>query len=138
MTKQNGHPDNHPQPLYVTMILDETGSMEETRKGAAIAGFNQYLASLQQEPAETRFTLTLFNAEKTEVRYRDVPVAAVQRLDGGGVYIFLTMERRSTMRSVRTLSGARLEAPKEAKKLCVILTDGEENASPRIQSCIYL
>ena len=54
-----GHDDV--QPLYITLILDETGSMQEC-KGAAIAGFNHYVATLRKEPAETQFTLTLFNS----------------------------------------------------------------------------
>jgi hypothetical protein len=78
--QQNERSENQPQMLYVTLILDETGSMQDC-KGAAIAGFNQYVASLRQEPAETRFTLTLFNSGKTEVRYRNVRVSAVQDLD---------------------------------------------------------
>ena len=77
---QNGIPDDKPQPLYVTLILDETGSMQEC-KGAAIAGFNQYVAALRQEAAETLVTLTLFNSRKTEVRYQAVPVARVHELD---------------------------------------------------------
>jgi hypothetical protein len=75
--KQKGHLDHNPQPLSVTLILDETGSMQSC-KGAAIAGFNQYVATLRREQAETRFTLTLFNSSKTEVRYKAAPVAAVQ------------------------------------------------------------
>ena len=78
--QQNGHPKNDPHPLYVTLILDETGSMESC-KGAAITGFNQYIATLRRDPAETRFTLTLFNSGKTEVRYHAVPVSAVQELN---------------------------------------------------------
>jgi hypothetical protein len=127
MTDQsNGSPENNPQLLYVTLILDESGSMQSC-KGAAIAGFNQYIATLRQEPADTRFTLTLFNSDKTEVRYGDVAVTAVQDLDvetyrpnhGTPLYDAIGL----------TLSAARLEAPAEARKLCVILTDGEENAS---------
>jgi Mg-chelatase subunit ChlD len=123
---RNGQPNGHPQPLSVTLILDETGSMQSC-KGSAIAGFNQYLATLRREPAETRFTLTLFNSDKTEVRYRDVPVSAVQDLD-------VETHRPSATTPLydaigRTLSAARQEAPAEAKKLCVILTDGMENAS---------
>ena len=64
---QNGQPENIAQPLYVTLILDESGSMQDC-KGAAIAGFNHYISTLKKEPAETQFTLTLFNSGKTEVR----------------------------------------------------------------------
>ncbi len=89
--------------------------------------FNQYLATLKREPVETRFTLTFFNARKTEVRYRAVPVSAVQDLD---VETYRPQDGTPLYDAIgRTLSLARQEAPVEAKKLCVILTDGEENAS---------
>ncbi len=118
-----GHPA---QPLYITLILDESGSMQSC-KGAALAGFNHYLATLRKEPAETRFTLTLFNSGKTEVRYRAVPVSAVNDLD---VETYRPQAGTPLYDAIgRTLSLARMEAPVEARKLCVILTDGEENAS---------
>ncbi|HEU4683278.1 MAG TPA: vWA domain-containing protein [Nitrospira sp.] len=124
----NGIPEteNKPQSLYVTLILDETGSMQSC-KGAAIAGFNEYVRSLRREPAETRFTLTLFHSGRTEVRYHAVPVAHVSELD---VETYRPQHNTPLYDAIgRTLALARQEAPKEAKKLCVILTDGEENAS---------
>ncbi len=80
MKEQSGQHEEGPQPLYVSLILDESGSMQSC-KHAAIAGFNQYVKSLQDEPAPTWFTLTLFNARRTEVRYRGVPVGTVPELD---------------------------------------------------------
>ncbi len=119
-------PNHAAQPLYVTLILDESGSMQSC-KGAALAGFNQYLATLKREPVETRFTLTLFNAGRTDVRYWGVPVSTVQDL---GVETYRPQDGTPLYDAIgRTLSLARQEAPAEAKKLCVILTDGEENAS---------
>ncbi|MEO7859789.1 MAG: vWA domain-containing protein [Nitrospirales bacterium] len=124
--KSNGHPDTNPQPLYVTLILDASGSMQSC-KGAAIAGFNQYVASLRQEPAETRFTLTLFNSNRTDVPYSGVPVTAVQELD---VETYRPDHGTPLYDAIgHTLTTARREAPAGAKKLCVILTDGEENES---------
>lgn len=124
--KPNGSPDTHSQLLYVTLILDESGSMQSC-KGAAIAGFNQYVATLRRELAETRFTLTLFNSDRAEVRYRDVAVSAVRDLD---VETYRPNHGTPLYDAIgRTLSAARLEAPGEARRLCVILTDGEENAS---------
>jgi hypothetical protein len=124
--KPNGHSDTNLQPLYVTLILDESGSMQSC-KGAAIAGFNQYVAMLKQEPAETRFTLTLFNSHRTEVRYRDVHVTALSDLD---VETYRPDHGTPLYDAIgHTLAAARREAPAEAKKLCVILTDGEENES---------
>ncbi|MEQ1795086.1 MAG: vWA domain-containing protein [Nitrospira sp.] len=113
-------------PLYITLILDESGSMQSC-KGAALAGFNHYLAGLREEPADTRVTLTLFNAGKTEVRYQSAPVATVQELD---VETYRPQDGTPLYDAIgRTLSLARQEAPADAKKLCVILTDGQENAS---------
>src|SRR5690242_17699017 len=111
---QNGFPDNKPQPLYVTLILDETGSMQSC-KGAAITGFNQYIARLRQEPAETQFTLTLFNAGKTEVRHKTVPIEQVQDLD---VVTYRPNDTTPLYDAIgRTLTTARQEAPTGMKKL---------------------
>jgi Mg-chelatase subunit ChlD len=133
MNEQSNEPSNapsesRPQPLYVTLILDETGSMQEC-KGAAIAGFNQYVAALRQEAAETLVTLTLFNSRKTEVRYQATPVARVHELD---VETYRPRDTTPLYDAIgRTLTAARLQVPAESRKLCVILTDGEENASRR-------
>ena len=124
--QENDRFENSAQPLYVTLILDETGSMQEC-KGAAIAGFNQYVATLRQEPAETRVTLTLFNSRKTEVRYQATPVARVHDLD---VETYRPRDTTPLYDAIgRTLVSARLQVPAGSRKLCVILTDGEENAS---------
>lgn len=124
--QQNQQPVANSQLLYVTLILDESGSMQSC-KGAALAGFNQYLATLRKEPAETRFTLTLFHAGKTEVRYRGVPVSAAQDLD---VETYRPQDGTPLYDAIgRTLSLAKREVPAGAKKLCIILTDGLENAS---------
>ena len=115
-----------PQPLYVSLILDESGSMQSCKR-AAIAGFNQYLKSLQDEPAPTWFTHTVFNASRTEVRYRGVPVATVPQLD---IETYRPQDTTPLYDAIgQTLMAARQEAPAEFKKLCVILTDGMENSS---------
>lgn len=124
--KQNGQPTTNPQPLYVTLILDETGSMQSCKR-EAIAGYNQYVKSLQDEPAPTWFALTLFNARRTEVRYRGVPVATVPELD---VETYRPQDTTPLYDAIgHTLAAARKEAPAGCKKLCVILTDGLENSS---------
>ena len=122
----NDSSENRPQPLYVTLILDETGSMQDC-KGAAIAGFNHYVAALRQEPTDTRVTLTLFNSKKTEVRYQAIPVTRVHDLD---VETYRPQDTTPLYDAIgRTLTAARQEVPAGARRLCVILTDGEENAS---------
>lgn len=111
---------------YVTLILDETGSMQHC-KGAAIAGFNEYLKTLRQLPAPVRFTLTLFNSGKLEVRHRHEPVGQVADLTEQTYQPADTTPLYDAIG--RTLTAAGLDAPPESRKVCVILTDGLENAS---------
>lgn len=114
------------QPLYVSLILDESGSMQSCKR-AAIAGFNQYVKSLREEPSQTWFTLTLFNSRRTEVRYRGVQVSTVPDFD---VETYRPQDTTPLYDAIgQTLAAARQEAPVGFKKLCVILTDGMENSS---------
>ena len=123
---EQDHQKEVPQSLYVSLILDESGSMQSCKQ-AAIAGFNQYVKSLTDEPATTWFTLTLFNSRRTEVRYRGVPVATVPELD---VETYRPQDTTPLYDAIgQTLATARKEAPAGFKELCVILTDGLENAS---------
>lgn len=124
--QKSGQQEENPKPLYVSLILDESGSMMSC-KGAAIAGFNQYVKSLQDEPAPTWLTLTLFNSSRTEVRYRGVPVSTVPELD---VETYRPNDTTPLYDAIgATLAAARKDAPADFKKLCVILTDGLENSS---------
>lgn len=119
-------PEGHVAPASVTLILDETGSMQDC-KGAAIAGFNEYLKTLRQMPLPVRFTLTLFNSGKLDVRHRNVPVSQVPELTE---QTYQPAETTPLYDAIgRTLTAAGHEAQRESKKLCVILTDGLENAS---------
>lgn len=119
-------PEGEVSPASVTLILDETGSMQDC-KGAAIAGVNEYLKTLRQMPTPVRFTLTLFNSGTLEVRHRNVPVAQVPELTE---QTYQPAEMTPLYDTIgRTLTAAGHEVPPESKKLCVILTDGLENAS---------
>jgi len=111
---------------YVTLILDETGSMQHC-KGAAIAGVNEYLKLLRHLSTPVRFTLTLFNSEKTDVRHRAASIGDVPDLTEQTYQPADTTPLYDAIG--RTLTAAGREAPPESKKLCVILTDGLENAS---------
>ncbi|MBX3300711.1 MAG: VWA domain-containing protein [Nitrospira sp.] len=122
----SGKSGNDVPAAYVTLILDETGSMQDC-KGAAIAGVNQYFKTLRQMPARGRLTLTLFNSGKLEVRHRNKSVALVPELTA---QTYQPAEGTPLYDAIgRTLAAAGKEALQETKKLCVILTDGLENAS---------
>ena len=121
-----GGSEGEASAAYVTLILDETGSMQHC-KGAAIVGVNEYLKTLRQMFSPVRFTLTLFNSGKMEVRHRNAPVAQVSELTEQTYQPADTTPLYDAIG--RTLTGAGHEASRESKKLCVILTDGLENAS---------
>ncbi|MDF0644299.1 MAG: VWA domain-containing protein [Nitrospira sp.] len=124
--QRNARAEGTPQPLYVTFILDETGSMQSCKE-PTIAGFNRYLAELRKEPADTQVTLTLFNSSKTEVRHRSIPAAHVRDLD---VETYRPRDTTPLYDAIgHSLETAKRDAPADTKKLCVILTDGLENAS---------
>lgn len=90
-------------------------------------GLQSVLRSLQDEPAPTWFTLTLFNACRTAVRYHGVPVATVPELN---VETYRPQDTTPLYDAIgHTLAAARKDAPAGCKKLCVILTDGLENSS---------
>jgi hypothetical protein len=113
-------------PAYVTLILDETGSMQSC-KGAAIAGVNEYLKTLRQMSEPVCFTLTLFNSGKLEVRHGNVPVSQVADLTE---QTYQPSQSTPLYDAIGlTLTAAGHEAQPGSKKLCVILTDGLENAS---------
>lgn len=111
---------------YVTLVLDETGSMQAC-KGAAIAGFNEYLNRLRQSPTPVRFTLTLFNSSKLEVRHHHEALAQVAALTEDTYQPEASTPLYDAIG--QTLAAAGHAAPPDSKKLCVILTDGLENAS---------
>jgi hypothetical protein len=120
------NPEGEAPPVSVTLILDETGSMQAC-KGAAIAGFNEYLKTLRQMPMPVRFTLTLFNSGKMDVRHHQVPVAQVHELTE---QTYQPAETTPLYNAIgHTLTAAGHQALPESNKLCVILTDGVESAS---------
>src|SRR5688572_26741475 len=118
-------PNGEGPAAYVTLILDETGSMKGC-KGTAIAGVNEYLKTLRQMPTPVRFTLTLFNSGKLDVRHCHEPVACIADLTEDTYRPEASTPLYDAIG--QTLSAAGREALPESKKLCVILTDGLENA----------
>lgn len=111
------------QRLLVSFILDETGSMQSCKE-ATISGFNEYIGSLKRRRGTIRMTLTKFDSTKVEIVHRDVPIADVESLNADtycpGAATPLYDAIAKTIR----------EVPEDrANVLCIILTDGEENAS---------
>lgn len=107
---------------HVAFILDETGSMY-SRKKDTIGSFNQYIEDLKKEK-DIRFSLTLFNSAKTELRYKGVRPSKVKPLDAK------TYVPSNSTPLYDAIGKTTSDIGKRKKKvLVVILTDGLENAS---------
>jgi len=115
--------------LYVSFILDETGSMESV-KSQTISGFNEYITTLGKDPKSKNicFTLTKFNSNKVDVVYDGENIEWVVPLDNKN-YIpdALTPLYDAIGITIRSLE-KKLKGENQ-HALVVIQTDGQENAS---------
>jgi hypothetical protein len=114
----------------LNFVLDETGSMQVCWD-ATISGFNEYVGNLRKDKNGTvMMTLTQFNSTKIETVLDHIPIKKVPDLN------------RDTYRPnnltplydaiAQTIKATEKRGKKYKKKpavLCVIMTDGHENAS---------
>lgn len=112
---------------FITFILDETGSMATCFEGT-VSGFNEYIQTLKAKKLNAKFTLTKFDSEKFEVVHSAVPLKEVKKLS----------RENYRPRAMTNLYDAIAKTIKEAETaigkskanvLCVVMTDGQENAS---------
>ncbi len=115
----------------ILFVLDRSGSMARLREDA-IGGFNTFLKDQKEQEGEANMSLVLFDHEYILVHDR-VPVADIEGLDDNtyvprGRTALLDAIGR-TVNEVGTKLSAIDEAERPGKVICVILTDGLENAS---------
>ncbi len=115
--------------LVINFVLDETGSMANC-KDATISGFNEYVDELVKRPERMLFTLTKFNSEKIDIVHSGVPLKDVLRLNQA-TYVpqELTPLYDAVARTIKAAEGALRGVKGQKAVLCVIQTDGQENAS---------
>jgi len=116
--------------MLVNFVLDETGSMEVVRD-ATISGFNEYVNSMMKgAKGPIKFTLTKFDSRHTDiicnaVDIKDVPMLSRDTYTPGDMTPLY-----DAIASTVIATDEKLKAmPKKPTVLCVIMTDGEENAS---------
>lgn len=118
----------------IMFIFDRSGSMDVCRD-AVISGYNEFVQDQQKkttkgtpfiEGAETTMSLTFFDTTCERV-FHDQPISSVKKLTRGSYSpngsTALYDAVVETIKSVKVVPGQRV--------LCVIQTDGEENASRR-------
>lgn len=115
-------------PIVVTMLVDESGSMEHLAK-ATMEGFNAYVDKLKKDGAKGVFTAFKFDTRGTRVIQDGASISEAMHLTpdnyqphgGTPLYDAISVAVAKTNELVRARDGA--------KAIVVIQTDGEENAS---------
>jgi uncharacterized protein YegL len=112
----------------IAVILDRSGSMSSCQSDME-GGLNTFIQEQTAQPGSARLTLAQFDNEYELVEdYRDIQEAGYYQLVPRGVTALLDAIGRTV-----TNTGARLAAMPEderpGKVVCVIITDGYENAS---------
>lgn len=115
--------------LIINFVLDETGSMEIVRD-ATISGFNEYVNTLKERKENILFTLTQFNSEKVEVVKDAVSIKEVPELTNETYYPRMnTPLYDAVARTIKATENRIIGIKGKPSVLCVIQTDGQENAS---------
>lgn len=109
----------------VSFILDKSGSMSSCLD-ATISGYNEYIGTLKADKKSSYdFSLTLFD-NFVEARHSSIEIGVVPELNresyvpNGGTALYDAV--------IRTVNEVENKAGKD-KVLCIIMTDGGENAS---------
>jgi len=116
----------HNDTMFVTLVLDESGSMSAIRE-QAIAGYNAYVKGVREmtDPPNRLFTLIKFDSTKVEVVHRALPIAEVPPLESFSPGAWTPLIDAS----VKAIKATAERAPLGARVVVVIQTDGQENAS---------
>ncbi len=111
--------------VFVSFVLDETGSMQVCKK-ETIDGYNEYVNKLAQEHKNVRFTLTQFNANKLQVVHDAVKIGQVPEMTGE---TYRPDDLTPLYDAIATtIRRTEIKAGKDSV-LFIVMTDGEENAS---------
>lgn len=115
----------------ITLILDRSGSMESIAADT-IGGVNTFIRDQKDVPGEATFTLVQFD-DRYEVVHDAVPIARVEPLTSqtfvprGSTALLDAISRSIDATGYRLT--ALPESQRPDKVICVIVTDGAENAS---------
>jgi hypothetical protein len=110
---------------HIAFVLDRSSSMESIRD-AAIAGFNEWLLTMQRDDSDTLFTLTLF-ADEAFTPLRSEPIANISLMDRNK---YEPMGSTALYDAIwDAVSQIENDVLPTDRALVVILTDGQENCS---------
>ena len=112
----------------IAALLDRSGSMQDCKR-ATETGFDELIAKQRSEPGEAVVTLSMFDDVYENV-YADVPIAEVGplNLEPRSMTAMLDAAGRFITEIGEHLAGLP-EAERPGTVICLIMTDGYENAS---------
>lgn len=116
--------------ILVNFVLDETGSMQSCLE-PTISGFNEYVQGLQKDKKKKYlFTLTQWDARRFKVVYNSEPIKNVKPLTKE-TYVpgDMTPLYDAIAKTIIAVDAKINNENKKYAVLCVIMTDGHENAS---------
>src|SRR6266478_5360792 len=119
-------PGDTPMPLLILFCIDESGSMGNKREDV-IGGFNTFLTDQMEQPGDCRLAVVKFNNGWSVMTPEPLVLADVKPLSpktytpAGGTALFDAIAE-----GVRVVDRAKRS---DERVLCIIVTDGEENAS---------
>lgn len=126
--------DKSRKALFVSFLLDETGSMQSI-KDDTIGGFNAYLKTLQEGDGETLFSLVSFNSSHTRKRYVAEPIKDVEPLsDRTYQPQAMTPLIDAAVKIIKATDEAVRARGNEVDVVVVMQTDGMENVSVEYKS----
>jgi len=116
----------NPDYTHVVLIIDRSGSMENTREDAQ-GGINALLREQYELPGKLTVTLTQFNTETdTVARMASKPLKYTLKPNGGtALYDAVGKEIQRTGEDLSSLP----DDKRPSRVLIAIVTDGEENSS---------
>lgn len=125
-----GNEEVEKEDLFVTVVLDESGSMADTYD-ATISGFNEYIQTLQNKiESKVKMSLVTFNSEKGPATvFALKPISEVPKLNkdsyqpNGGTPLYDALGKAIQDAEKEIKGGSR------KKVLFIIITDGMENSS---------
>lgn len=106
----------------VIVILDRSGSMSSISE-ATVNGFNEFIKEQKGAKGKAFITLVQFD-DSYQVDYKNVPVEAVSDLINGETFV-----PRGMTAMLDAIGKTINEVKTDRDVVCVIITDGHENAS---------
>lgn len=120
---------NESKSMFVSFLLDETGSMESI-KDDTIGGFNAYVEKLRKDGGDILFSLVSFNSSETRKRYVAEPIRKVSPLtDADYRPSAMTPLIDAAVKIIKATAEAVSKRADDPAVVVVIQTDGQENVS---------